>query len=40
MNEKKPTVFIYARRSSEKNRDTSISIPKQTEELTELCEKK
>ncbi len=40
MNNKKPTVFIYARRSSEKNRDTSISIDKQLEELMEICEKK
>ena len=37
---KKPTVFIYARRSSEKNRESSISIEKQKEELQYACEKR
>jgi DNA invertase Pin-like site-specific DNA recombinase len=34
---KKPTAFIYARRSNEKNKLTSVSVPIQKENLTRVC---
>lgn len=34
---KKPTAFIYARRSNEKNKLTSVSIEIQKEQLMRTC---